>query len=930
MAAKTRAASRPLGALISQGIVAAASLGLQLVAFSQLGAAGLGSFSLLFGILVTVNSIQSGWIGDSLTVLDRFEPGYRRALIQSQVATVGLTFLVTAVVSLPIGGVDLNTAVLFGFASAMWVVEETIRRLLIARREFWKLVANDAAFAAGSFGLLGFTIATGQQFTLETLILALFAGAVVAIGLGVAQLPHVELSRGILGPTRMSELASFAFWRAAQVGLRPGSQAIVRFIIAAAVSVEALGQLEAARLLLAPVLTAVNGAGVYLLPTYSSQARSRQPFRPAVPVAMAIVGGIAAAYGLLAVVARSPLAAVLPGDGEAITALALISWTAYSVGFGAGVPAGNAMVATGRSRSAFSIRCVDAFVGIVGASVCALLGWVDAAPLGLAAGTAVGAGLLLRRLRHDAVVEQATPPPPPPSPGSAASAPSALLETDMLDVELEATWVWQPAPTREAPRSLASVPKGRPVDLAPPTADSRAEQRRRRSNEQRRVDAAAVASRPARQTWQQRMLWLAPLIMIVATEYKVRRRAIDDALSGSVDPMIAVELLIYGMLGAWALWRLAATRPKFTPLLIAMWGYVLTTAASALYSTFPMLGLARAVQFVIIGAVIHLVASEATVDTMARLAHGWIVLMTVSILAGLAYVAPTTGPQVGRFTWLSVHSVSAASMLAISLCVLFGLWLQSGRPLPAGRRMRWPRGVYGALFVFQLVFLLMTRTRGSIGGTFIALAIMAWVWSGNKMKPQLLLGSVVAGAALVLAFGGPIIEFLTRGESAESIGTFNRRTEIWTLAWESFLDRPLHGLGFTSAKGVFFDETGLGGAHNAVINVMIDAGLAGLIWWCLLLGASMVVLNRQWAHRRVSPTRSGAAGTAHADHLIMMGIYVASIINSVTTEGLGAGVNVSMIWWLVTVAWLGALERPDARSAALPTVPVPAAVPAPH
>ena len=37
----------------------------------------------------------------------------------------------------------------------------------------------------------------------------------------------------------------------------------------------ALGRLEAARLLLAPVLTAVNGAGVYLLPTYAAQIKQR-------------------------------------------------------------------------------------------------------------------------------------------------------------------------------------------------------------------------------------------------------------------------------------------------------------------------------------------------------------------------------------------------------------------------------------------------------------------------------------------------------------------------------------------------------------------------------------------------------------------------------------------------------------------------------
>jgi exopolysaccharide production protein ExoQ len=905
MAARTRAASRPLGALISQGLVAASSLGLQLVAFSQLGAGGLGSFSLLFGILVTVNSIQSGWIGDSLTVLDRFDPGFRRALIQSQVVAVGLTFVVTTLASLPIGGIDLNTAVLFGLASTAWVIEETIRRLLIARREFWKLVVNDAAFACGSFGLVSFTIISDNQFTLETLILALFAGAVVAIGLGVAQLPRVELSRGLLGPTRMPELASFAFWRAAQIGLRPGSQAIVRFIIVAAVSVEALGQLEAARLLLAPVLTAVNGAGVYLLPTYSSQARQRQAFRPAVPIAMAVVGGAAAAYGAIALVLRSPLAGLLPGGGEAITALALLAWTAYSIGFGAGIPAGNAMVALGRSRDAFGVRCLDATVGIIGASILAIAGWVDAAPFGLAAGTFVGAVMLLRRLGDPS---NAPAPPPEPTVGSPTPAPTALLETDVLRDQVEdAAWVWQPAETRRAPRPLASVPRGRAVDLTPPRLDAR-----------RRHQVAAAPSPSTvrvRQTMQQRLLWLAPLVMIVATEYKVRRRSIDDALSGSVDPLIAVELLIYGMIGAWAIWRLASSRPKFTPLIVAMWGYILTTSASALYSTFPMLGLARAVQFVIIGAVIHLLAAEGTVDTMVRLAHGWIVLVSVSIVVGIAYVAPTTGPQVGRFTWLSVHSVSAGSMLAISLCVLFGLWLQSGRRLPEGRSLPWPRHVYALLFVFQAIFLLMTRTRGSIGGAFIALGIMAWVWSGNRMKPQLLLGSIVAGAALVLAFGEPIFQFLTRGESAESIGTFNRRTEIWTLAWESFLTRPLHGLGFTSAKGVFFDETGLGGAHNAVVNVMIDTGLAGLIWWFLLLGASIVVLNRQWAHRRVSPTHSGAAGTARADHLIIMGIYVASLINSITTEGLGAGVNVSVIWWLVTIAWLTILERPDAMPA---------------
>jgi O-antigen ligase len=244
-------------------------------------------------------------------------------------------------------------------------------------------------------------------------------------------------------------------------------------------------------------------------------------------------------------------------------------------------------------------------------------------------------------------------------------------------------------------------------------------------------------------------------------------------------------------------------------------------------------------------------------------------------------------------------------MLAVSVPVLFGLWLASGRG-----RLPWPRSVYGTLFVVHVVFLLLTRTRGSIGGAVVAVAVMAWWWSGRRARPELILGSLVVGGALTLAFGRPILEFLTRGETADQLGTFNRRTEIWVLAWESFLERPLFGLGFNSAKGVFFDETGLGGAHNSVINVMIDAGSVGLLWWAALVGGTLVLFARlRRIERRSTTLLGGATGRARSDALIVLGILVALLVNSITTEGLGAGVNVMMIWWLLAAAWLTILDR---------------------
>ncbi len=891
-------ARRPLGAIVSQLIVAGSSLLLSLVALRELGAAGLGVFSLLLGVLITVNSVQTGWIGDSLTVLDRFDPGIRRALFQSQWVAVGLIALTTSVIAIQIDGVDGTAAALFALASVAWSLEETCRRILIARREFWSLVANDSAFAVGSLGLVAIVIASGNDVTIETMILSLLAGGTVAIGLAVVQLPRIELVRGPVEPSRMRELASFAGWRAVQVGLRPGTMAVVRAVVAATAGFAALGALEAARLLIAPVLTVVNGAGVYLLPTYANQVRRGAPFRPTIRRAMFVVGALAGAYGVVAVLLRDVLLDTLTNGDTDVSTGAVVSWISFSVAFGVGVPAGSAMVALGHSRRTFAIRAVDAAIGVAAASLLAVAGFVAAVPAGLAAGAFVGAALLVRALHRE------------PAPVALDDVPDEALDTSPDTLAGTLAGIVPPPPIAPAHWRWSPDDARSPAPPPPPQRPAR----QRPAGPSTRV--RTPASRPRRRNgidWHRELLWVVPLLMIVATEWKIRRRSIDDLLSGSIDPMIAIELLVYALVGLWAIWRLVPSRPRLQPLMMIMWGYVLTTAVSSLYSSFPMLALARAVQLVIIATVVQLLASQGNLVTIGRFLHGWIVLLTVSIAAGLAYVAPTTGPQEGRFTWLSVHSVSAGSMLALSVPLLFGLWLTAGR-----RRLPWPRWAYGSLFLVHLVFLLLTRTRGSIGGALVAIAVMAWLSSGRRMKPELVLGSLVIGGALALAFGRPVLEFLTRGETVDQIGTFNRRTEIWSLAWESFLQRPLFGLGFNSAKGVFFDETGLGGAHNAAINVMIDVGLAGLIWWVALIVGCLVVLGRLRRSERRSPVLlAGATGTARSDHLVLLGLFTAMLVNSITTEGLGAGVNVSAIWLFVAAAWLTLLdqEQRNARSA---------------
>jgi exopolysaccharide production protein ExoQ len=391
-----------------------------------------------------------------------------------------------------------------------------------------------------------------------------------------------------------------------------------------------------------------------------------------------------------------------------------------------------------------------------------------------------------------------------------------------------------------------------------------------------------------------RASWFLPLVLVFATEYKFRRRTNEDALAGQVDPFILLELGIYAMVGLYLLVRL---RPRLRPHPILVWtaGYCLSCAVAAIYSPYLTMAMVRGLQMVIVLLTVLRFVDDGDLSTMRRFLHGYIVLVTVSILVGMAFVMPTTRAQQGRFTWLSVHSVVAGAMLAMSVVILFGMWLTH-----RAARLPWARWVYGLLLAFHLVAILRTETRGSIGAALVAVVIMALLWLRSEGKRDLLIGSVVAVVAIALAFGPMIIAYVLRDNDVAELATFNRRTEIWTLAWDSFLTHPLQGRGFTAARGVFFEQTKLGGAHNAYINVVVDLGLVGLFWWVGLIGLIIAAVARL---RRRSQ-RMWWASSVRFDAITIIGIMICQLINGLTAEWLGNGISVGAVMLFITGAWV--------------------------
>jgi O-antigen/teichoic acid export membrane protein/O-antigen ligase len=882
------ARSRPAAAIVSQGIVAGSSVVLQLVVARSQGDEQLGQLALLLGVLITLNAVQSGWVGDSLTVLDRHEPRLRTALQRSLLVALVVVGVVAFGVAQFVDGLTTRTGVIFAVVMVLWALEETGRRILIARREFWPLALNDTAYAVGALGWLFGWVLAGRDASVDLVLVSMGVGAITAIVAAVVQLPREELRPSRGSESAMREVASFAFWRSLQVGLRPAALAITRFAVAATASTAALGQLEAARILMAPVLTLMGGIGVYLLPTYTQAIQAGRAPRPPIVRMMGLLALIPLGYAVLVLAVEGPIVDLLTNGQFAVTTAAIIGWALYAAAFGAGIPPAHAVTATGRSRQAFGIRALDNGIGVVAAVAIAAAGAVSWVPVGLAVGGVVGALVLLRAsaVQTPPVVDATTTAPadvlPPPE----------LLSTS-LGAALMSARADLPSPSTDRPfgtRTARLTPARVPDRLPTPEFVG--------------APVGSVVGMPSRAP---RWLWLLPLVLIVATEYKLRRRDINDSLSGSVDFGIMIELGLFGLVGLAAASIMVRAKARWVPLTILMCGYAATTAISAIYAPFPMMALARGVQLVIIALVALTLASVGDRRTMGWFLDGYTVLMTASIALGVAWVAPVSRVQQGRFTWLYTHSVISGALLAMSVVLLTArvVGRRGSRLLPPlpGFLTHHTRVI---LLAVHFVFLLRSQTRASAAAAVIACLVVVWLRVSPRFRPQLAATFLLAVTAAALAAGSVVMAFVQRGEDASRITTLNRRTEIWVLAWESFLRHPLDGRGFTAASGVFYDavaeggEKPLGGAHNAYVEVITDVGLIGFTWWAGLIFMTILGISR--LHRRNGPTVEVTA---------MAGLMACLLLNAVTIEGLGAGVSAPAIMLFVTAAWVCISQRAE-------------------
>jgi O-antigen/teichoic acid export membrane protein len=406
-----------VGAVAAQVTLAFGSFVLQLLAARALGAEGLGVFALLFGSIVIATAVSSGLIGDSLTVLDRHDPDIRSALVWMGVATVGVATVAALVLGSVLGTLPPSTAALFAGATAAFMTADLLRRSLMACQRYWRLVVVDSvAFAAA----MGFLLSlSGADLTLNHFLAALWIGQVVACLVAWWSLPRPERAVPARQWGDVRAVVSFGSWRAVQQFVRPTTLNLMRWLVLITAGQVAVGQLEAARIFVAPAMLFVQGVGAYLFSSYA--AGRDEPLsallRRADRGAVALLAGCCA-IAPVAALAVPVLGPGLTNDRFELATLAVLGWAAYAASCAVVLPYGSLAAVRGDQAKVFGLRLVDSLIGL-GASAVALL-WLglpaDAAPWLLSAGS-VAAGVICRQRL---LVPRAGETPSSTGPGSPA------------------------------------------------------------------------------------------------------------------------------------------------------------------------------------------------------------------------------------------------------------------------------------------------------------------------------------------------------------------------------------------------------------------------------------------------------------------------------------------------------------------------------
>ena len=394
-----------LSGVLAQGVASLSNLLVALVVARALGASALGRFSLLIAALGVLTALQTSWVGDSLTVLG---PEYGRAALWWQHIIAISGSAVAAGLAVLLLRVPLSEAAAFTCLVAAWLYEEYGRRCLMARLRFVAQGLNDLLYLGLSLGGLTAFRMLGM-LDLTAVLWAMAASAAVASVASQLHLPpEIRYWARSVGAGQQEVLAvrNYGSWRSAQAATGAAGGLATRSVVSAGASLTVLGNLELARLVTAPLLTALAGMANVLLPVAANQRREGTSHRG--HRASLLLLGMCAAYSALLLWQLPRAVRVLGGDGFSVSEPAVVGWLLVAVVLAATQQLSVRGLVELPARHLFIIRSAGTVVAVIVTAGLVQLSLADWTPFALVAGTVVTAAGLRRRLHPRPPVARAS------------------------------------------------------------------------------------------------------------------------------------------------------------------------------------------------------------------------------------------------------------------------------------------------------------------------------------------------------------------------------------------------------------------------------------------------------------------------------------------------------------------------------------------
>lgn len=240
----------------------------------------------------------------------------------------------------------------------------------------------------------------------------------------------------------------------------------------------------------------------------------------------------------------------------------------------------------------------------------------------------------------------------------------------------------------------------------------------------------------------------------------------------------------------------------------------------------------------------------------------WAILLAYSLPFVLAALIPA---QAGR---LALTSVLAAGTVQIAAALTLGSYIPtiSGVPQLSGGLQPNVLGliaasvaVWGASIVFSgttarvrmlgiaiaalgVIVVLLTVSRTGLLSLVVGLAALIATYVRKVVLLWIALVTAIAVlCAMALGLRLRLLEeWFVRGDM-DSMGSLTGRTDIWALAGEYFLQRPILGWGFGSlyapshTAGAFLTQVRGTNAHSAAMQSLVEAGILGTVLAAVLI-----------------------------------------------------------------------------------------------